>query len=174
MCEAKQLPVLVIDEAQHLRNDVLEDLRLLCNYELAFLQQIAPQWVRDTRGSLPVLPSSSSELDLDSAEATEDGAYPIALRDLVLPGERPRHDQVAGAQSVAERRQLARQPDHRVDWGAQNLRAERALPASAVDEDLDLDGRGVGIVGKRDEFTGDERALLRVSGKRQRQVLAAA
>ena len=27
--EAKQLPVLVIDEAQHLRNDVLEDLRLL-------------------------------------------------------------------------------------------------------------------------------------------------
>ena len=34
MCEAKQLPVLVIDEAQHLRNDVLEDLRLLCNYEM--------------------------------------------------------------------------------------------------------------------------------------------
>ena len=30
--EAKQLPVLVIDEAQHLRNDVLEDLRLLCNF----------------------------------------------------------------------------------------------------------------------------------------------
>ena len=34
MCEAKQLPVLVIDEAQHLRNDVLEDVRLLCNYEM--------------------------------------------------------------------------------------------------------------------------------------------
>ena len=32
--EARQLPVLVIDEAQHLRNDVLEDLRLLCNYEM--------------------------------------------------------------------------------------------------------------------------------------------
>ena len=31
VCEAKQLPILVIDEAQHLRNDVLEDLRLLCN-----------------------------------------------------------------------------------------------------------------------------------------------
>ena len=30
LSEAKQLPVLVIDEAQHLRNDVLEDLRLLC------------------------------------------------------------------------------------------------------------------------------------------------
>ena len=30
--EAKPLPVLVIDEAQHLRNDVLEDLRLLCNF----------------------------------------------------------------------------------------------------------------------------------------------
>ena len=28
VCEAKQLPVLVIDEAQHLRNDVLEDLRM--------------------------------------------------------------------------------------------------------------------------------------------------
>ena len=39
-------------------------------------------------GSLFYL-SSSSKLDLDSAEATEDGAYPIALRDLVLPGERP-------------------------------------------------------------------------------------
>ena len=34
MCETKQLPVLVIDEAHHLRNDVLEDLRLLCNYEM--------------------------------------------------------------------------------------------------------------------------------------------
>ena len=32
--EAKQLPVLVIDEAQHLRNDVLEDLRLLTNFAL--------------------------------------------------------------------------------------------------------------------------------------------
>ena len=30
VCETKQLPVLVIDEAHHLRNDVLEDLRLLC------------------------------------------------------------------------------------------------------------------------------------------------
>ena len=28
-CETKQLPVLVIDEAHHLRNDVLVDLRLL-------------------------------------------------------------------------------------------------------------------------------------------------
>ena len=34
MCEAKQLPILVIDEAQHLRNDVLEDLRLLCNFAM--------------------------------------------------------------------------------------------------------------------------------------------
>ena len=32
--EAKQLPVLVIDEAQHLRNDVLEDLRLLTNFHM--------------------------------------------------------------------------------------------------------------------------------------------
>ncbi|MFQ5760475.1 MAG: ExeA family protein [Acidiferrobacterales bacterium] len=32
--EAKQLPVLIVDEAQHLRNDVLEDLRLLTNYEM--------------------------------------------------------------------------------------------------------------------------------------------
>ena len=28
-CKAKQLPVLVVDEAHHLRSDVLEDLRLL-------------------------------------------------------------------------------------------------------------------------------------------------
>ena len=34
VCEAKQLPVLVIDEAQHLRNDGLEDLRLLCNFAM--------------------------------------------------------------------------------------------------------------------------------------------
>lgn len=32
--ESKQRPVLIIDEAQHLRNDVLEDLRLLTNYEM--------------------------------------------------------------------------------------------------------------------------------------------
>jgi len=32
--EAKQLPVLVIDEAHHLRNDVLEDLRLLTNFNM--------------------------------------------------------------------------------------------------------------------------------------------
>ena len=32
--EAKQLPVLVIDEAHHLRNDVLEDLRLLTNFKM--------------------------------------------------------------------------------------------------------------------------------------------
>ena len=34
VCEAKQLPLLVIDEAPHLRNDVLEDLRLLCNFTM--------------------------------------------------------------------------------------------------------------------------------------------
>lgn len=32
--EAKQLPILIIDEAQHLRNDVLEDLRLLTSYAM--------------------------------------------------------------------------------------------------------------------------------------------
>ena len=32
--EAKQLPVVVIDEAHHLRNDVLEDLRLLTNFAM--------------------------------------------------------------------------------------------------------------------------------------------
>ena len=32
--EAKQLPILVVDEAHHLRNDVIEDLRLLTNYEM--------------------------------------------------------------------------------------------------------------------------------------------
>ena len=32
--EAKQLPVLVIDEAHHLRSDVLEDLRLLTNFAM--------------------------------------------------------------------------------------------------------------------------------------------
>lgn len=34
LLEGKQQPVLIIDEAQHLRNDVLEDLRLLTNYEM--------------------------------------------------------------------------------------------------------------------------------------------
>ncbi len=32
--EARQHPVLVVDEAQHLRNEVLEDLRLLTNYAM--------------------------------------------------------------------------------------------------------------------------------------------
>lgn len=32
--EARQQPVLVVDEAHHLRNDVLEDLRLLTNYHM--------------------------------------------------------------------------------------------------------------------------------------------
>ena len=32
--EAKQLPVLIIDEAHNLRNDVLEDLRLLTNFNM--------------------------------------------------------------------------------------------------------------------------------------------
>ena len=34
MQEAKQLPVLIIDEAHNLRNDVLEDLRLLTNFNM--------------------------------------------------------------------------------------------------------------------------------------------
>ena len=32
--EAKKTPILIVDEAHHLRNDVLEDLRLLTNYEM--------------------------------------------------------------------------------------------------------------------------------------------
>jgi len=32
--EGKQTPVLIVDEAHHLRNEVLEDLRLLTNYEM--------------------------------------------------------------------------------------------------------------------------------------------
>lgn len=32
--ETRIAPVLIVDEAQHLRNDVLEDLRLLTNYEM--------------------------------------------------------------------------------------------------------------------------------------------
>ena len=38
--EAKQLPVLVIDEAHHLRNDVLEDLRLLTNFTMDSEQRL--------------------------------------------------------------------------------------------------------------------------------------
>ena len=34
LLEAKQRPVLVVDEAHHLRTEVLEDLRLLTNYEM--------------------------------------------------------------------------------------------------------------------------------------------
>lgn len=32
--ESKQRPVLIVDEAHHLRNEVLEDLRLLTNYQM--------------------------------------------------------------------------------------------------------------------------------------------
>ncbi|MDE0370891.1 MAG: AAA family ATPase [bacterium] len=38
--EARQLPVLVIDEAHHLRNDVLEDLRLLTNFAMDAEQRL--------------------------------------------------------------------------------------------------------------------------------------
>ena len=38
--EARQQPVLVIDEAHHLRNDVLEDLRLLTNYQMDTEQRL--------------------------------------------------------------------------------------------------------------------------------------
>jgi len=34
LLEGKQQPMLIIDEAHHLRNDVLKDLRLLTNYEM--------------------------------------------------------------------------------------------------------------------------------------------
>ena len=34
LLEGKQQPMLIIDEAHHLRNDVIEDLRLLTNYEM--------------------------------------------------------------------------------------------------------------------------------------------
>ncbi len=34
LLEGKQRPVVIIDEAHHLRNDVLEDLRLLTNFEM--------------------------------------------------------------------------------------------------------------------------------------------
>ena len=34
LLEGKQRPVIIVDEANHLRNDVLEDLRLLTNYEM--------------------------------------------------------------------------------------------------------------------------------------------
>ena len=40
VAEAKQLPVLVIDEAHHLRNDVLEDLRLLTNFAMDAEQRL--------------------------------------------------------------------------------------------------------------------------------------
>ncbi len=38
--EAKQLPVLIVDEAHHLRNDVLEDLRLLTNFAMDAEQRL--------------------------------------------------------------------------------------------------------------------------------------
>ena len=34
LIEGKQVPILILDEAHHLRNEVLEDLRLLTNYEM--------------------------------------------------------------------------------------------------------------------------------------------
>ncbi len=38
--ESKVRPVLVVDEAQHLRSEVLEDLRLLTNYEMDFQNRL--------------------------------------------------------------------------------------------------------------------------------------
>lgn len=38
--ENKKTPILIIDEAHHLRNDVLEDLRLMTNYELDSINRL--------------------------------------------------------------------------------------------------------------------------------------
>jgi type II secretory pathway predicted ATPase ExeA len=38
--ESRQLPVIVVDEAHHLRNDVLEDLRLLTNFQMDSEQRL--------------------------------------------------------------------------------------------------------------------------------------
>jgi len=43
--ECRIHPVLVVDEAQHLRNDVLEDLRLLTNYAMASEPRLCLQLV---------------------------------------------------------------------------------------------------------------------------------
>ena len=40
MTQAKQLPVLVIDQAHHLRNDILEALRLLTNFAMDAEQRL--------------------------------------------------------------------------------------------------------------------------------------
>ena len=48
MGTGKQLPILVIDEAQHLRNDVLEDLRLLTLCERRVMPRGASARARDT------------------------------------------------------------------------------------------------------------------------------
>ncbi len=68
--EAKQLPVLVVDEAHHLRNDVLEDLRLLTNFAMDSEQRMCLILVGLTelrrRLSMAVREAPQEELGLEA------------------------------------------------------------------------------------------------------------
>src|SRR5919106_1116869 len=76
--EAKQRPVLIIDEAHHLRNEILEDLRLLTNYEM------------DSQNRLCLLLVGMTELRRRLAMAVHESACPTH-RGALPPGRaRPR------------------------------------------------------------------------------------
>lgn len=79
--EAKTRPVLIVDEAQHLRSDVLEDLRLLTNYNM------------DSENRLTLLLMGHAELRRRLAMAVHEPlAQRIVVRHHVAPLE---HDEVA-------------------------------------------------------------------------------
>ncbi len=87
--------------------------------------------------------------------------HPIAWLDRELARERTAHDQVAGLDMAAELRQLARQPDHRV----QGVAEYRVAASGCDDIAVDLDGRGDGVqchAGKRHRITQDNGLLLRI------------
>ena len=78
--EAKARPILIVDEAQHLRSDVLEDLRLLTNYNM------------DSENRLTLLFLGQAELRRRLSMAVHEAlAQRIVVRHHVPPLE---HDEV--------------------------------------------------------------------------------
>ena len=60
--EARQLPILVVDETHHLRNDALEDLRLLTNFAM---DSRKTAWVSSSSAS----PSAAARLSMACHES---------------------------------------------------------------------------------------------------------
>jgi type II secretory pathway predicted ATPase ExeA len=90
--EAKARPVLIVDEAQHLRSDLLEDLRLLTKYNM------------DAEDRLTLLLMAHAELRLRLA---------MAAHEAIAQQARRRHSSIAGRLLPSDLHGATRRPPRR-------------------------------------------------------------